>query len=125
MECNDIELNGYDQILSRDEWETEVRTIYKRKAKKVLPVNQPLPAGINPGGGVNIGVDGMEDGDSRSQGRVVPSGSRLTPERLAIMRIGNGFLSGAEKQLFVDILYEYEGAVAFDDSEMGLLKPEI
>ena len=41
------------------------------------------------------------------------------------MKIGIGFLSEAERQLFIDILFEYEGAVAFDDSEMGLLNPEI
>src|SRR5437773_1016588 len=41
------------------------------------------------------------------------------------MRIGIGLLSENEKQLFIDILFECEGAIAFDDSEMGLLKPEI
>jgi hypothetical protein len=41
------------------------------------------------------------------------------------MNIGNFFLSEAEKQWFIDILFEYEGAVAFDDSEMGLLNPAI
>jgi len=55
----------------------------------------------------------------------VPRGSRLTPERLAAMKIGNGFLSDAEKQLFIDILFEFEGAIAFTDSEMGLLDPSI
>jgi hypothetical protein len=59
------------------------------------------------------------------QGRVVLHGSRLTLEHIEKMKIGNGFLSDAEEQLFVDILYEYEGAVAFDDSEIGLLNPEI
>jgi hypothetical protein len=48
-----------------------------------------------------------------------------TPERLAKMKIGVGFLSEEEKQLFIDILFKYEGAIAFDDSEMGLLDPRI
>ena len=26
----------------------------------------------------------------------------------------------AEKNLFIDILFEYEGAIAFDDTEVGL-----
>jgi hypothetical protein len=56
---------------------------------------------------------------------VVPRGSRLTPERLAKMNIGGGFLTESEKQLVVDILFEFEGAVAFDDTEMGLLREEI
>ena len=58
-------------------------------------------------------------------GKKVPHGSRLTPERLAIMKIGTGFLSPAERQLFVDILFEYEAAIAFDESEMGLLDSSI
>ena len=41
------------------------------------------------------------------------------------MQIGGGFLSEIERQLFIDILFEFEGAVAFDDSEMGLLDPMI
>ena len=53
------------------------------------------------------------------EGTVVPRGSRLTPDRLAQVRISEDFLSKAEKELFVDILFEYEGAVAFDDSETG------
>ena len=57
--------------------------------------------------------------------RAVPRGSRLTPERLASIKIGNGFLSDAERQLFVDILFEYERAIAFDDSEVGLLDSAI
>ena len=75
--------------------------MYKHKDRKIWPVNIPLPNGINPSG--------------------IPHGSRLTPERLAAMKIGTGFLSDAEKQLFIDILFKYESAIAFDDSEMGLL----
>ena len=42
-----------------------------------------------------------------------------------MMHIGDEFLSDAEKQLFIDILYQFEGAVAFNDEEMGLLKPSV
>lgn len=41
------------------------------------------------------------------------------------MKIGVGFLRDAERKLFIDILYEFEGAVAFEVSEMGFVKPEI
>ena len=41
------------------------------------------------------------------------------------MQIGTGFLFEAEKQIFIDILYQYEGVIAFDDSEKRLLKPAI
>ena len=31
----------------------------------------------------------------------------------------------AERQLFVDILFEFEGALAFEDGEMGLLDESV
>jgi RNase H-like domain found in reverse transcriptase/Integrase zinc binding domain len=107
-------------MLNRRERRAMVRTLYKRKGRKVLPANIPLEHGEAPGGGVN--------GDEISPGftpTIVPRGSRLTPARLARMRIGTGFLSQGEKQLFIDILFEFEGAIAFEDSEMGLLNPAI
>jgi hypothetical protein len=58
-------------------------------------------------------------------GLKVPRGSRLTPTRLEKMKVGVGFLTGPERKLFIDILYEFEGAIAFEDSEMGLVKSEI
>lgn len=106
--------------------------MYKRKDKKVLPANVPLSGGVNPGGGVSGSVPVME-GEMGSKGDVgethggkkVPRGSRLTPERLAQMKIGDGFLSEEERMLFVDILYEFEGVLAFEDSEMGCLHESI
>jgi hypothetical protein len=80
-----------------------------------------LPDGINPVGGVNHG----RDLKLPEQGTTVPCGSRLTPERLAKMNIGTNFLSPPEKPLFIDILFKYKGAIAFDDSEMGGLHLEI
>jgi hypothetical protein len=41
------------------------------------------------------------------------------------MKIGTNFLSKEEIQIFIDILFEFEGAIAFEDSEMGLLNPAI
>jgi len=114
--------NEFEAIMKKqelEEYSAYVETMYKRKDKKILPANVPLPDGVNPGGGVNL------ESSARSTGKVVPRGSRLIPERLTNMKIGTGFLSEAEKQLFIDILFEYEGAIAFDDSEMGLLNPEI
>jgi len=90
--------------------------MYKRKDKKIRPVNVPLSDGINP-----QKVKPVDE----TKLTVVPRGSRLTPERLAAMNIGTGFLLDPEKQLFIDILFKYEGAIAFDDSEIGLLRPEI
>src|SRR5437762_7394206 len=128
------EWERFGEVMTREELEKEVaavRTMYKRKDRKVRLVNAPLPGGINPGGGANIGGE-LQEGETedlepwrRGGGTVVPRGSRLTPERLKEMQIGTGLLWEGEKQLFIDILFEHEGAIAFDDSEMGLLKPEI
>jgi ribonuclease HI len=123
---------GRLKLWTRWDWDYWARTTYKRKDKKVHPRNVALPDGIKPGGkvagdGLKIG-DRLEIGDSKlgvNGGLKVPRASRLTPARLETMKIGVGFLSGPERKLFIDILYEFEGAVAFEDSEMGLVKPEI
>ena len=140
-------------MFNRNQWRSFVRTLYKRKDKKVRPANVPLPDGINPGGSPSAESSIKDSGQTPDQssqslpslqspqppqpvapnvppimptgGKIVPRGSRLTPERLAKMKIGVGFLSGPEKQLFIDILFEHEGAIAFDESEMGLLDPSI
>jgi transposase InsO family protein len=92
--------------------------MYKRKGRKVNPVNAPLPNGISPGG------ESVRDTQHHA-GKTVPRGSRLTPERLKMIKIGDGKLSEGEKGLFVDSLFEFEGAIAFDDDEMGLLDTRI
>jgi RNase H-like domain found in reverse transcriptase len=115
----EMEREAMEQIMSRRRWDRWVRTMYKRKGKKVHPANVPLPDGIKPEGG-------FDGGSVSSEGlTVVPRGSRLTPDRLAKMQIGNGFLTKEERQLFVDILFEFEGAIAFEDSEMGMLREEV
>ena len=101
-----------------EEYVAHINTMHKRKDKKILSINIPLPDGINPGGGINHARD-------LPHGTTVPRGSRLTPERLAKMNIDTNFLSPPEKQIFIDILFDYEDAIAFDNSEMGLLHPEI
>jgi len=108
-------------VLNRRGRRAFIKTLYKRKDRKVHPVNIPLEGGAAPGGGINGSI--VEAVDFKPT--VVPRGSRLTPERLARMKIGTGYLSEEERQLFVDILFEYEGAIAFVDSEMGLVSPAI
>ena len=88
--------------------------MYKRKGRKVLPANMPLPDGINP-----------STPELPTTGKTIPWVSRLTPEHLTVMKIGSGFLTPAKKQFFIDILFEYEVAIPFDESEMGLLDPSI
>jgi hypothetical protein len=115
---------AFNNVLGKHEWEVYICTLYKRKDRKVNPVNTPLPNGVNPGGGPIFGPPHGPPENHRS-GKIVPKGSRLTPERLAQMKIGGQMLSESEKKLFIDILFKYEGAIAFDDSEMGFLNPEI
>ena len=118
--------NEFDQIMTKRELQdyiASVRTMHKRKDKKILPANVPLPDGINPGGGINGGIN--LESSTKWTGKIVPRGSRLTPERLAKMKIGTGFLTELERELFIVILFKYEGAIAFDDSEMGFLNPDI
>ena len=38
----------YELILNRKQWRAIVRMMYKRKDRKVLPANIPLPDDINP-----------------------------------------------------------------------------
>src|SRR5438046_370077 len=83
--------------------------MYKRKDKKIRPMNVLLSDGINPEGEINLGIN--------PRPQIIPRGSRLTPERLAAMQIGAGFLSEPERQSFIDILFKYESAIIFEDSE--------
>ena len=81
----------YGEVLCREQLLKEVagvRAIYKRKGKKVNPVDVPLAGGVSPGGGVNSGgllQEGEKSGIQedwepwRRSGTVVARGSRLTP----------------------------------------------
>jgi hypothetical protein len=101
-------------------------TMYKRKDRKVNPVDTPLQGGINPGGGPLDWIKETENGKKVHAGKVVPRGSRLTPERLVAMGIGGGTLSREEEELIIErILFRYEDTIAFEDSHMGLLDPAI
>jgi hypothetical protein len=109
-------------VWSRQQFEKEcaqIRTMYKRKDKKVNPVNAPLPDGIKPEG------EPLYENLNVHAGKTVPRGSRLTPERLAEMKIGEGLLWPSEREWFVNLLYEFEGVLAFEDAHMGLLDPAI
>jgi hypothetical protein len=87
------------EVLTKQEWAAYTRTMYKRKDRKINPVNTPLPNGVNPGGAANF--DTLHDSPKqRKVGKIVPRGSRLTPERLEKMNIG-----GENKQI-TKILFE-------------------
>ena len=126
----DVRWRYRELMRSLREQRTSVRTMYKRKDRKVLPVNIPLADGAKPGGDYlwkELSVERKMAGKTSEQhyGKTVLRGSRLTPERIAKMKIGNGFLSPEERAMFLEMLFEYEGVFAFDDSEMGTLDPRI
>ena len=98
--------------------------MYKRKDRKIRSINTSLSDGIKPEEEVNLEVN-SEANMTENPSENVSCESRLTLECLASMKIGIGFLSNAEKQLFIDILFKYESIIAFDDSEMRLLRSEI
>jgi hypothetical protein len=95
----------------------EVWAMYKHKDKNIRSVNIPLSDSINPQDVRSMLKDGSKP--------PIPRGSRLTLERLDAMNIGAGFLSEAAKQLFIEVLFKYESAIALDHSKIGLLRPEI
>ena len=112
------------EVLTKQERAAYSHSIYKRNDQKINPVKTPLPNGVDPGGGANF--DTLDDSsENRKVDKIVPRGSRLTPERLEMMNIGGGTLSAAERQLFIGTLFEYEGTIASENSEMGLLNPDI
>jgi hypothetical protein len=118
------------RVWSKEERErecTQVLTMYKRKDRKVNPIDTPLQDGVNPGGGPLDWIKEMENGELKVHaGKVIPYGSRLTPERLVAMGIGGRTLSREEEELVMErVLFRYEGAIAFEDSHMGLLDPAI
>jgi hypothetical protein len=71
-------------------------------------------------------LDWIKDGNKVHIGKLMPRGSRLTPERLTAMEIGDGTLSREEKELITErILFQFEDVITFEDSYMGLLDPAI
>jgi len=54
----------FDKVLSKKEWEAMIQMIYKRRDRKVKPVNVGLPGGINPRG--IMSGDIMQEGEIKS-----------------------------------------------------------
>lgn len=54
----------------------------------------------------------------------IPKGSRLTEERIKNLIVGDS-LWPKEKELFIEMLYNCEKALAFDFSHIGKVRPEV
>ena len=115
-----------------------VRTAYKRKADKVQPVDTDKSDGSKPGGF----VDWRERAEAREKTEGIglqdykfkryisprlakfPRGQRLTKQRFEELVIGPD-LTALESELLVEILYNREGALAWDWTELGRISHEV
>ena len=120
-----------------------VNTAYKRKAVKVRPVDLGVSDGTVPPGDPNWLEKVTLEGDRLIAQGLVPNdcqssfskflipkfsqirrGERLTPERLAEMRIGDQ-LWPRERELLEEMLFYREKVLAWNFTEMGRIRPEV
>ena len=116
----------------------KVNTMYKRKEKKVLPVNVARTDGATPGG-ETFWKDAILEREreklkNRPPGEYdkwliprftdAPVGTRLTPERRKTIQIGEE-LTPQEKELLFVCLQNREMALAWDMSEIGRIRKEV
>jgi hypothetical protein len=120
--------------LARPVHQVRVNGAYKRKAQKVRPVDLGESDGSKPGGVVNW-VAKSRKADVRSQdekysGWLIPKfsdierGSRLTKKRLEELIVGAD-LTLQERDVFEEMLYNREKAMAFDWQHKGMVRPEV
>lgn len=115
-----------------------VSTMHKRKAQKVLPVNQPRLTGDGPEGEARWKKKILAEEKERLRGRQrskwddwliprfaeTPEGTRLTPERVKEMHIGPE-LRPEEREVLLQVLKNREMALAWEFSEIGRVRPEV
>ena len=126
---------GWEGSSSKVRQVVQVYTMYKPKSKKVLPVDRGDGKGEKPGGR----EDWYERAKLRetSQEQVgkyrehliprfsdIPRGSRLTPERLAKLDVGDE-ITAEERLLFEEMLLNREKAIAFDWKECGQVHEDV
>ena len=107
-----------------------VRTLYKRKAVKVVPVDEAHSAGIKPSGEEGWrerlikeekerGLDGgAYPGELIPKFLTIEQGRRLTQARIRKLDIGE-HLTTNERDLLHEMLFNREAAIAFDSAEKG------
>jgi len=113
----------------------EVRTAYKRKAERSLPVDEVDRVGLPPGG--------KKDWYERSKTRDTPQEqvgefqdlllpricnlvreSRVTPKRVAAMSVGEGLLP-RERQFLIEMFINRKGSFTFDWTECGKIHEDV
>ena len=127
-------LDGEDSR-RRVKQEVRVCTMYKPKSKKVLPVDQGDGKGEKPGGREDWYERAKLRGTPQRQfGKYkdhliprfsdIPRGSRLTPERLAKLDVGDE-ITPEERIFFEEMLLNREKAIAFDWKECGRVHEDV
>lgn len=115
-----------------------VSTLYKRKGVKVLPQNVARTDGAAPGGEVFWKDEILKQEKEKLKARKPekfdkwltprftddPVGSRLTPERMVSIPVGEE-LTEQEKELFYECLMNREMTLAWNMSEIGRIRPEV
>ena len=107
-----------------------LRTLYKRKAVKVVPVDEVHSAGIKPSG-EEVGRQRLikEEKERELDGGAYPGvlipkfstierGRRLTQARLRKPNIGE-HLTTHQRDLLLEMLFNREAAIAFDSAKKG------
>ena len=110
---------------------------YKKKADRCLPVNINEPSGDTPGGIEDWLAKAIEREGSNSaheptkwdswihqKGSSLGRGSRLTPSRIASLRIGMP-LSAPEHALLIAMLSNREAALSWEFHEIGHCHPDV
>ena len=125
-------LKGADH---KDPYCINVTTAYKPKAKKVQPVDANDGTGETPGGRRDWYVLSKERDFKQPQtGKYkdyllprfcsIPRGSRLTPERLQLLNVGD-WLWEEEKLMFFELMLNHESVIAFDWVDCGRIHEDV
>jgi reverse transcriptase-like protein/integrase-like protein len=112
-----------------------VNAAYKRKDKKVQPVNANDGTGSKPGGRPDWYERSFERfRQQEPKGKYCdyllpriaefPRGTRITPERLETLNIG-AWLWPEERAMLDELLMNREGAIAFDWNEVGRIHHDV
>ena len=117
-----------EEVRTRIRGVGRVRTLYKRKAVKVVPVDQEHSAGIKPSGEEGWrerlikkekkrGLDGgAYPGVLIPKFSTIERGRRLTQERIRKLNIG-AHPTTNERDLLLEMLFNREAAIAFESAE--------
>jgi hypothetical protein len=115
--------NVFEQQMQRSDGVLVCAAKYKSAAKKVKPVNEPMPQNINtPLSFPVLSRDPYTTPLTPYPPEFVPT-AKITEERLKVVNFGpTGWLSDEELNLLKHVIKLREGALAFVEEERGLLK---